>query len=169
VLEGLGTRVLEGLGTRVLEGLGECEHGGVEYDPTQYLGAAPYYLRGRPGYSVDLASSADELGLDGTGHLIDVGSGPGTVGVQLARLFGQVTLLEPDPGMLAEARERPRYGVRGSLRYRSGAATLPVRRSWRCSVSIWRRSDGASSSLTIAEMDTASLARCRASRNSPRS
>jgi ubiquinone/menaquinone biosynthesis C-methylase UbiE len=89
----------------VLEGLGECEHGGVEYDPTQYLGAAPYYLRGRPGYSVDLASVlADELGLDGTGHLIDVGSGPGTVGVQLARLFGQVTLLEPDPGMLAEAR-----------------------------------------------------------------
>jgi ubiquinone/menaquinone biosynthesis C-methylase UbiE len=77
----------------------------VEYDPTQYLGAVPYYLRGRPGYSADLASVlADELGLDGTGRLVDVGSGPGTVGVQLARLFDHVTLLEPDPGMLAEAR-----------------------------------------------------------------
>jgi len=77
----------------------------VEYDPTQYLGAAPYYLRGRPPYSAELASVlADELGLAGTGHLVDIGSGPGTVGVQLARLFEQVTLLEPDPGMLAEAR-----------------------------------------------------------------
>ena len=47
---------------------------------------------------------ADELGLDGTGHLVDVGSGPGTVGVQLARLFDHVTLLEPDPDMLTEAR-----------------------------------------------------------------
>jgi SAM-dependent methyltransferase len=77
----------------------------VEYDPTQYLGAAPYYLRGRPGYSAELASVlADELGLDGTGHLVDVGSGPGTVGVQLAGLFDHVTLLEPDPDMLAQAR-----------------------------------------------------------------
>jgi len=77
----------------------------VKYDPTQYLGAAPYYLRGRPGYSADLARViADELGLDGTGHLVDVGSGPGTVGVQLAPLFDRVTLVEPDPHMLAEAR-----------------------------------------------------------------
>jgi len=90
---------------RAPEGLRECEHGAVEYDPTQYLGAAPYYLRGRPGYSVDLPSVlADELGLDGTGHLVDVGSGPGTVGVQLAGSFDHVTLLEPDPDMLAEAR-----------------------------------------------------------------
>lgn len=84
---------------------GRWEHDGVEYDPTQYLGAAPYYLRGRPGYSAELASVlAGELGLDGTGHLVDVGSGPGTVGVQLAGLFERVTLVEPDPGMLAEAR-----------------------------------------------------------------
>ncbi len=89
----------------VLKGLRECEHGGMECDPTQYLGAAPYYLRGRPGYSADLPSVlADELGLDGTGRLVDVGIGPGTVGVQLARLFDRVTLLEPDQDMLAAAR-----------------------------------------------------------------
>jgi len=77
----------------------------VEYDPTQYLGVAPYYLPGRPGYSVELADFlVRELGLDGTGHLVDVGSGPGTVGVQLAPLFDHVTLVEPDPGMLVEAR-----------------------------------------------------------------
>jgi ubiquinone/menaquinone biosynthesis C-methylase UbiE len=81
------------------------EHDAVEYDPTQYLGAAPYYLSGRPGYSADLPNVlAGELDLDGTGHLVDVGSGPGTVGVQLAKLFDHVTLVDPDPGMLAEAR-----------------------------------------------------------------
>jgi Methyltransferase domain len=77
----------------------------VEYDPTQYFGAAPYYLSGRPGYSISLANVlAGELGLDGTVQLVDVGSGPGTVGMQLAALFDHVTLVEPDPGMLAEAR-----------------------------------------------------------------
>jgi ubiquinone/menaquinone biosynthesis C-methylase UbiE len=77
----------------------------VEYDPTQYLGAARHYLLGRPGYSAKLAATlAGELGLDGSGRLLDVGSGPGTVGVQLAGLFEHVTLVEPDPGMLAEAR-----------------------------------------------------------------
>jgi ubiquinone/menaquinone biosynthesis C-methylase UbiE len=77
----------------------------VEYDPTQYLGAARHYVIGRPGYSAELAAVlADELGLDGTGRLVDVGCGPGTVGVQLAPLFGSVTLVEPDADMLGEAR-----------------------------------------------------------------
>jgi SAM-dependent methyltransferase len=48
---------------------------------------------------------AAELGLDGTGHLLDVGSGPGVLPVQLAALFEHVTAIEPDPGMLAVARE----------------------------------------------------------------
>lgn len=47
---------------------------------------------------------ARELGLDGTGQLLDVGSGPGTVGLQLASRFEHVTLLDPDAAMLDEAR-----------------------------------------------------------------
>jgi SAM-dependent methyltransferase len=77
----------------------------VEYDPTQFAGTAQYYRRGRPPYSAHLgAVLASELGLDGTGNLLDVGSGPGTVGLQLAPLFEHVTLLEPDADMLDEAR-----------------------------------------------------------------
>jgi SAM-dependent methyltransferase len=88
----------------------------VEYDPTQYVGAAPYYLPGRPPYSADLPSVlAEQLNLDGTGHLVDVGSGPGTVGVQLAPLFEHVTLVEPDPGMLAEARAHATAAGSGSI------------------------------------------------------
>jgi SAM-dependent methyltransferase len=78
----------------------------VEYDPTQFRGTARYYLRGRPPYSALLGDvMARELKLDGTGRLLDVGCGPGTVGVQLAPLFEHVTLLEPDAEMLVAARE----------------------------------------------------------------
>lgn len=110
-----------------MRGVYECQHGEVEYDPTQYVGAAAYYLRGRPGYSADLASVlADELSLDGTGHLVDVGSGPGTVGVQLARLFDHVTLLEPDPDMLAEARSHASSAGLSSIDFvRATAEELP--------------------------------------------
>lgn len=77
----------------------------VEYDPTQFKGTAGYYRQGRPPYSPQLGDVlARELGLDGTGRLLDVGSGPGTVGLQLAPLFEHATLLEPDPDMLVEAR-----------------------------------------------------------------
>ncbi|MEV6692678.1 class I SAM-dependent methyltransferase [Micromonospora sp. NPDC051196] len=75
------------------------------YDPTQFKGTARYYRHGRPPYSAQLGDVlAGELGLDGSGQLLDVGSGPGTVGLQLAPLFEHVTLLEPDADMLAEAR-----------------------------------------------------------------
>lgn len=104
-----------------------CEHSGMQYDPTQYLGAAPYYLRGRPGYSADLPRVlADELGLNGTGHLVDVGSGPGTLGVQLAPLFDHVTLVEPDPGMLTEARSHAGAAGLSSVDFvRATAEDLP--------------------------------------------
>jgi SAM-dependent methyltransferase len=77
----------------------------VEYDPTAFKGTARYYRQGRPPYSAQLDRVlAHELGLDGTGRLLDVGSGPGTVGLRLVPMFEHVTLLEPDADMLAEAR-----------------------------------------------------------------
>lgn len=77
----------------------------VEYDPSQFTGTAPYYLRGRPPYSADLSRVlAEELGLDGTGILVDVGAGPGTLAAELGPLVERVVVVEPDAGMLAEAR-----------------------------------------------------------------
>ena len=45
-----------------------------------------------------------ELALDGTGTLIDIGCGPGTLAVQLAPLFDVVIGIDPEPAMLAGAR-----------------------------------------------------------------
>ncbi len=99
----------------------------VEYDPTQYLGSARHYLVGRPPYSAELgAVLAAELGLDGTGRLLDVGAGPGVLTVQLAGLFEHVTAIEPDPEMLAHAREHAaRNGVAAVDFIQATAEELP--------------------------------------------
>jgi SAM-dependent methyltransferase len=77
----------------------------VRYDPTIYDGAAVHYRYGRPAYSPGLeALLAEELGLDGSGRLLDVGCGPGILTVRLARLFGEAVGLDPDPEMIAEGR-----------------------------------------------------------------
>jgi ubiquinone/menaquinone biosynthesis C-methylase UbiE len=77
----------------------------VRYDPTVYDGAAVHYRYGRPAYSPGLeALLTEELGLDGSGRLLDVGCGPGILTVRLARLFEQAVGLDPDPGMIAEGR-----------------------------------------------------------------
>jgi len=79
----------------------------TDYDPLIYRGSAAHYVRGRPPYSAALASTlAREDGLDGTGSLLDVGSGPGTVAIELAHMFETVTGIDPDSDMLTVARER---------------------------------------------------------------
>ncbi len=99
----------------------------MTYDPTIYLGAAEYYLRGRPPYSRHLASTlAEEAGLDGTGRLLDVGCGPGILTLELAGLFEEAVGLEPDPNMLAEAvRRAGAAGVRNVQWVRGLAEEIP--------------------------------------------
>src|SRR5262249_27805359 len=75
------------------------------------------YTTGRPPYSRDLrATLAGELGLDGRGRLLDVGTGPGVLAIELAELFEGTVALDQDAEMLAEgeriARSRGGSGIR---------------------------------------------------------
>ena len=75
------------------------------WDETVFEGTAAYYRQGRKPYAPGLADAlAEQLRLDGHGRLLDVGCGPGTVALLFARLFEAVTGLDPDQGMLAEAK-----------------------------------------------------------------
>ena len=75
------------------------------WDPTLFEGAAPHYAQGRLPYAPGVADVvAAEVGLDGTGRLLDVGCGPGTVAALLADCFAEVVGIDADPGMIDEAR-----------------------------------------------------------------
>ena len=77
------------------------------FDPQAFEGTAEYYAVGRPPYSAQIADTlARVLSLDSAGQLLDVGCGPGVLVLPLARLFDQVTALDPEPGMLEAGRRR---------------------------------------------------------------
>ncbi|HMG28454.1 MAG TPA: class I SAM-dependent methyltransferase [Acidimicrobiia bacterium] len=90
----------------------------MPYDPTLYQGSAPYYARGRPPYSRQLvATLSAEVGLDGTGRLLDVGCGPGILTVELAPSFEAAIGLDPDADMLAEGARRAREAGVDNIRW----------------------------------------------------
>lgn len=88
---------------------GEGMPEGWTWDETLYAGSAPYYALGRLPYAPGLANVlATALDLDGRGRMLDVGCGPGILSLRFAHLFPEVIGVDPDPGMLAEARQRAR-------------------------------------------------------------
>ena len=85
----------------------------MTYDPTLFLGTAAYYTSGRPPYSGDLVPTlVAEARLDGSGRLLDVGCGPGSLSLALANHVEDVIGLDPDREMLAEGmRQAAQSGV----------------------------------------------------------
>ena len=77
---------------------------GLQWHPSLYAGSARYYAIGRVGYPPALARAlVQELGLDGSGRLLDVGCGPGSLTLLLAPWFEEATGVDADLDMLAEA------------------------------------------------------------------
>lgn len=99
-----------------------------QWDETLYAGSAPYYARGRLPYPPGLASALrDELALDGSGRLLDVGCGPGSLTLLLAPLFDEAVGVDPDEGMLAEAaRDAASLGVENAIWMQLRAEQLPA-------------------------------------------
>ncbi|MEV6679056.1 class I SAM-dependent methyltransferase [Streptomyces erythrochromogenes] len=70
---------------------------------TPFASAAPYYARYRPPYPGEFHTLlADRFALDGSQTVLDLGAGPGTLGLPLARLADHVYAVDPEPAMLAE-------------------------------------------------------------------
>src|SRR4051812_49173851 len=98
-----------------------------QWDPSLYAGSASYYVRGRVPYPAALIELlVAELALDGTGRLLDVGCGPGSLTLPLAPWFERATGLDADAGMLAEAaRQAEAAGIRNVYWVNLRAEDLP--------------------------------------------
>lgn len=88
----------------VHEQSGSAVERGWTWDPTLYAGSAAYYAIGRVPYPPQLATAlVDALKLDGTGRLLDVGCGPGSLTLLLAPHVAQAIGIDADPDMLVAA------------------------------------------------------------------
>jgi SAM-dependent methyltransferase len=99
-----------------------------QWDSTLFKGSAAYYVQGRLPYALGFAETlATALSLDGRGRLLDVGCGPGTVVLALARFFAEVVGVDPDEDMVAEAkRQAGRRGVTNARWMVARAEDLPA-------------------------------------------
>jgi SAM-dependent methyltransferase len=99
-----------------------------EWDPSLYSGSAGYYTRGRAAYPPELATAfAAELELDGSGRLLDVGCGPGSLTLPLAGSFEEAVGLDADADMLGEAsRLATAAGIRNCRWVHRRAEELPA-------------------------------------------
>jgi ubiquinone/menaquinone biosynthesis C-methylase UbiE len=76
------------------------------YDPNRFTSAIPHYVAGRPPYSERLlAWLARETGLDGGARVLDLGCGPGSLTLALARFAGTTIGMDPDAAMIAAGRQ----------------------------------------------------------------
>ena len=98
------------------------------WDETLFGGSARYYRSGRLPYPAELASAfQEELGLDGSGRLLDVGCGTGEIALLLAPLYAEVVGLDADGDMIEEARaEAQRQGRANTTWVHARAEELPL-------------------------------------------
>jgi len=76
------------------------------FNPQRFTSAIPHYVAGRPPYSMRLVERlARETGLGEASRALDLGCGPGSLTLPLARFSGTTIGIDPDAAMIAAARE----------------------------------------------------------------
>lgn len=91
----------------------------VAFEPNRFRSTAAYYTRYRVPYPDELIMRISErTGLKPGGRLLDLGCGPGQLGIAFARLSGaEVIGMDPEPEMIATAaQDAQETGVAVTLR-----------------------------------------------------
>jgi precorrin-6B methylase 2 len=70
-----------------------------------FRSTVPHYMAGRPNYAPSLISIVrEQLHLTDRHRLLDLGCGPGWLGIAFAPIVGSVVAMDPEPAMLEAAR-----------------------------------------------------------------
>lgn len=94
----------------------------ASFDPRRFRTAAPYYARYRLGYPDALIRKVLELtGTKAGDAMLDLGCGPGTLAIPLARAGLHVTAIDPEPEMLSRA-ERAARDADVHIEFRQGSS-----------------------------------------------
>ncbi|MHB2167960.1 class I SAM-dependent methyltransferase [Alsobacter sp. R-9] len=79
----------------------------IPFEKHRFATASGFYDAYRVPYDpAVLAWALARTGVDGTSRVLDLGCGPGTLAIPIARVAGAVTALDPEPSMLARGRQR---------------------------------------------------------------
>ncbi|SEB18092.1 MULTISPECIES: class I SAM-dependent methyltransferase [unclassified Mycobacterium] len=99
-----------------------------ESEGNLFAGTAWHYARFRPNYpAVVINELVQQLRLDGTGRLLDLGCGTGQLTLPLAGHVAEAVGVDPESGMLAEAtRQAEAQGVTNVFWRQGSSAHLPT-------------------------------------------
>jgi SAM-dependent methyltransferase len=99
-----------------------------QWDSTLYAGSATYYVQGRAAYPDALIDAiATALDLDGTGRLLDIGCGPGSLTLPLASRFAEAVGVDADADMLVQGQRTAEKAGIGNVTWRQlRAEELPA-------------------------------------------
>ena len=97
----------------------------VPYEPRRFQSAVPYYERYRLAYPERLVTRmAALLGLKPGDAVLDLGCGPGSLSLPMARLGMAVTAADPEPEMLAAAEAAAKAAGLSLTLWRGGSYDL---------------------------------------------
>lgn len=81
----------------------------ASFDPRLFRSTVPFYARYRPGYpDILIQRVIERTGLQWSDAVLDLGCGPGLLAIPFAKAQMRVRALDPEPDMLAAAKEAAR-------------------------------------------------------------
>ena len=90
---------------------------------SHFAGTASFYSEFRPGYPLELLDTlAAETNLDRTSSVLDLGAGPATLTIELARRAGLVVAVDLDPEMVEEGRRLTAEAALGNVEWINASA-----------------------------------------------